>query len=328
MLDLRIDVRLCIMFFLASVPMQALADPLPAWKDTATKQEIISFVDKVTTKGAPEFVPDSERIAVFDNDGTLWAEKPIYFQLLYTIDRVKELAPQHPEWKKQEPFASVLKDDRDGVMQSGKKGLMQMIAATHAGMTVEEFSDSVTKWMAKAKHPQTGKPYTKMIYQPMLELLQYLRSKGFKTFIVSGGGIDFMRPWAEQTYGIPPEQVVGSSLQMKYEIKDGKPVLVKLAEIDHVDDKAGKPVGIERYIGRRPIFAGGNSDGDFEMLEWTTAKEGPSFGLLIHHTDAEREWAYDRDSHVGRLDRALEEAPQRGWTVVDMQADWDQVFVK
>jgi phosphoglycolate phosphatase-like HAD superfamily hydrolase len=314
--------------FLALIAsLSAQADPLPSWNDTATKKAIIDFVEEVTKQGSPNFVPEPKRIAVFDNDGTLWSEQPMYFQLFYVIDRVKELAPQHPEWETEEPFASLLKGDIKSVHSSGKEGLMKLLAATHAGMTTEEFTGSVSQWMATAKHPKSGKPFTKMIYQPMVELLAYLRANGFKTYIVSGGGIEFMRPWTEKTYGIPPEQVVGSSLKLKYEVKNGKPVLMKLAEIDLVDDRAGKPVGIQSHIGRRPIFAAGNSDGDFEMLEWTTAGDGPRFGLLVHHTDAEREWAYDRESSFGRLARGLDEAAGRGWTVVDMKRDWKEVFV-
>jgi phosphoglycolate phosphatase-like HAD superfamily hydrolase len=309
----------------ATIPSHA-ADPLPSWNDTAPKKAIIAFVEKVTQSGSPDFVPMPERIAVFDNDGTLWSEQPAYFQLLFVMDRVKALAPKHPEWKTEEPFASVLKGDMRGVAASGEKGLLKLVAATHARMTTDEFTKEVTDWIATAKHPTTGKPYTKMIYQPLVELLDYLRANGFKTFIVSGGGIEFMRPWAEATYGIPPEQIVGSSLKMKYEVRDGVPVLVKLPEIDLIDDGAGKPVGIQSHIGRRPIFAAGNSDGDFEMLEWTTAGSGPRFEMIVHHTDAAREWAYDRKSTFGKLDRALDEAPKRGWTLIDMKDDWKTIF--
>ncbi|MCA9077505.1 MAG: haloacid dehalogenase-like hydrolase [Planctomycetaceae bacterium] len=302
------------------------AEPLPSWNDSESKSAIIGFVKRVTDEASRDFVPVSKRIATFDNDGCLWSEQPMYFQLIFAIDRIKALAPQHPEWKAQEPFASVLKGDIKGVMASGEHGLMELIAATHAGMTIEEFDKIVREWTSTARHLKTGRLYTEMVYQPMLELLDYLRANGFKTFIVSGGGIEFMRPWAEQTYGIPPEQVVGSSLKMNYEVRDGTPVIVKLAEVDLIDDKEGKPVGIQSHIGRRPIFAAGNSDGDFQMLEWTTSGEGPRFGLIIHHTDAEREWAYDRDSHVGRLDRGLNEAPDRGWHIVDMKRDWKTIY--
>ena len=300
-------------------------DPLPSWNDTASKQAITAFVTKVTSEG-PDFVPPAERIAVFDNDGTLWAEQPFYFQAFYIFDRIKALAPQHPEWATEEPFASVLRGDLKGALAGGEHGLLAMAAATHAGLTSEEFSAAVNEWLATAKHPVTGKAYTDMVYQPMLELLDYLRANGFKTFIVSGGGIDFMRPWTERVYGIPPEQVVGTSLKAAYEVRDGKAVIVKLPELNFIDDKAGKPVGIHQHIGRRPIFAAGNSDGDFQMLEWTTSGTGPHFGLLIHHDDAQREYAYDRESHIGRLDRALSEAPARGWSVVSMKADWKRVY--
>ena len=298
------------------------ADPLPSWRDTGTKRSIIAFVEKVTREGAPDFVPVAERIATFDNDGTLWAEQPLYFQLFFALDRIKALAPAHPEWAEQEPFASLLKGDVKAALAGGEHALAQIVMATHAGLTTEAFEKVVTDWITTAKHPTTGKLYTEMVYQPMLELLSYLRAHGFKTYIVSGGGIEFMRPWTEKVYGIPPEQVIGSSGGLKYEVRDGKPVLLKLPEISHNDDKAGKPVGIQRHIGRRPIFAAGNSDGDFEMLEWTSTGPGPRFALIIHHTDAEREFAYDRDSSIGRLHRALDEGSARGWTIVNMKDDW------
>ncbi|MBI5757984.1 MAG: haloacid dehalogenase-like hydrolase [Planctomycetales bacterium] len=302
------------------------ADPLPSWNDGKAKQSIITFVEKVTKQGSPDFVPGPERIAVFDNDGTLWAEQPMYFQVLFIFDRIEELAPQHPEWKDKEPFASVLKGDVKAALAGGEHAIMEMAMATHAGMTTEEFEKIVKDWIATAKHPVTKRSYTEMVYQPMLELLAYLRENGFKTFIVSGGGIEFMRVWTEKVYGIPPEQVVGSSIKTKYELRDGKPVLVRLPEINFIDDKDGKPVGINQHIGRRPIAAFGNSDGDLQMLEWTTAGQGPRFGLIVHHTDAEREWAYDRESHIGRLNQALDEAPKRGWVVIDMKRDWKLIF--
>lgn len=304
------------------------ADPLPSWNDAAPKQDIISFVESVTKEGSTDFVPTPERIAVFDNDGTLWAEQPMYFQAIYIFDRIKQLAPRHPEWKEREPFASVLKGDLKAALAGGEKGLLEMTMATHAGLTSEEFNKSVTEWLATAKHPKTGMPFTDMVYQPMLELLTYLRANGFKTFIVSGGGIDFIRPWAEKAYGIPPEQVIGSSIKAKYEIRDGNPVIVKLPELNFIDDKGGKPVGIHHHIGRRPIFAAGNSDGDFEMLEWTTSGKGARLGMIIHHTDAEREFAYDRESHIGKLDRGLDEGPKRGWTMINMKNDWIKIFPK
>jgi phosphoserine phosphatase len=302
------------------------ADPLPAWNDSAPKRAIVAFVERVTSPGSPDFVPEPERIATFDNDGTLWAEQPMYVQLAFVLDRVKALAPQHPEWATEAPFAAVLAGDLHGAVAGGEKDLMKLVAATHAGLTTEEFAASVDDWIATARHPKTGKLHTEMAYRPMLELLAYLRANGFKTFIVSGGGIDFMRPWVESVYGIPPEQVVGSSLKMKLETRDGRPVLVKQAEIDLLDDKEGKPVGIESRIGRRPIAAFGNSDGDLQMLQWTMAGDGPRFALIVHHDDAGREWAYDRTSSIGKLDRAWDEAVAKGWTVVSMKDDWRSVF--
>ncbi len=304
------------------------ADPLPSWHDTAAKKSIVAFVQRTTTAGSPDFVPVPERIAVFDNDGTLWAEQPMYVQVFFMIDRVKALAPQHPEWKSKEPFASLLKGDMKAVAAAGEKGLLEMMAATHTGMTTEEFNKTVSDWIATARHPTTGKLYTEMVYQPMLELLAYLRTNGFKTFIVSGGGIEFMRPWTERVYGIPPEQVVGSSVKLKFEMRDGRPVLLKLPEIDLNDDKDGKPIGIQSHIGRRPIAAFGNSDGDLQMLQWTVAGGGARFALIVHHDDARREWAYDRTSHIGRLDKAWDEAKARGWTVVSMKEDWKAIFPK
>ena len=302
------------------------ADPLPSWNNGAAKKSITAFVAKVTKKGSPDFVPVTERIATFDNDGTLWAEQPMYFQLRFALDRVKALAPQHPEWKTKEPFQKLLSTPKEENVAVTERELMEVIMATHAGMTTEEFEKIVTDWIASAKHPQTGRLYTEMVYQPMLEVLAYLRANGFKTFIVSGGGIEFMRPWAERVYGIPPEQVIGSSGKLKYEMRGGKPVLVKLPEINFIDDKEGKPVGIQQHIGRRPIAAFGNSDGDRQMLQWTAAGPGVRFCLYVHHTDAQREWAYDRTSHIGRLDQGLDEAIAKGWTVVNMKDDWKTIF--
>ncbi len=304
------------------------ADPLPSWNDGAAKKSIIEFVEKVTKEGSPDFVPPNERIAVFDNDGTLWCEQPLYFQFLFAIDRVRALAPQHPEWKKQEPFNHVIAGDMKAFLAGGQKSLMTVMAASHAGMTTDDFDKIVKDWLCTARHPKTGRLYTEMVYQPMLELLAYLRTNGFKTFIVSGGGVEFMRCFAENSYGIPPEQVVGSSGKLKYEIRDGKPLLLKLPEVQFVDDKQGKPIGIETFIGRRPIAAFGNSDGDQQMLEWTTGGSGARFALLVHHDDAEREWAYDRNSDVGRLDRAWDEAKAEGWIVVSMKDDWKTIFPK
>jgi phosphoserine phosphatase len=299
---------------------------LPSWNDGEAKQSIVEFVEKVTKEGTSDFVPPAERIATFDNDGTLWAERPIYFQLFFAIDRVKAMAPQHPEWKDTEPFASLLDGDIEGALAGGMHAILEIGMATHAGMTAEEFEKIAKDWIATAKHPTTKRHYTEMVYQPMLELLAYLRANGFKTFIVSGGGIDFMRPWAEEVYGIPPEQVIGSSIKKEFEMRDGKPVLVRLPELNFLDDKKDKPVGINQHIGRRPIAAFGNSDGDLQMLQWTTAGQGARFALYVHHTDAEREWAYDRESHIGRLDKGLDEAKERGWTVVDMKQDWKVIF--
>jgi len=302
------------------------ADPLASWNDTGPKKAIIEFVEQVTRETSPNFVSVFERIAVFDNDGTLWAEQPMYFQGLFALDRVKALAPQHPEWKTKEPFASLLRGDLKTAFAGGERAMMEVVMATHAGMSTVEFEKIVQDWLATAKHPKTHKPYTEMVYQPMLELLAYLRANGFKTFIVSGGGVEFMRPWTEKVYGIPPEQVVGSSIKTKFELREGKPVLMRLAQLNFIDDKVGKPIGINDHIGRRPIAAFGNSDGDLQMLQWTTAGTGARFALLVHHTDAEREWAYDRKSSVGRLDKALDEGKAKGWTIVDMKNDWKTVF--
>ncbi|QDU28962.1 haloacid dehalogenase-like hydrolase [Anatilimnocola aggregata] len=304
----------------------APADPLPSWNDTNSKQSIIDFVMKVTKDGSPDFVPVAERIATFDNDGTLWCEMPIPVQLYFAIDRVKALAPKHPEWKEKQPFKGALEDDIKAIFTNGERGLFELMMASHAGMTTNEFEAIVKDWIATAKHPQFKRPYTELVYQPMLEVLTYLRANGFKTYVVSGGGIEFMRPWMEKVYGIPPEQIIGSSIETKYELRDGNPVLVRLPQLDFNDDKAGKPVAINRFIGRRPIMAFGNSDGDFEMIEWTTTAKGPRFGLIIHHTDAEREYAYDRKAGLGRLDKGLDEASKRNWTVVNMKDDWKTVF--
>jgi len=305
---------------------QDAADPLPSWNDTASRKAIIGFVTNVTRQGGTDFVPVSERIATFDNDGTLWGEQPIYVQGAFAFDRVKALASQHPEWTQTQPFKGVLEGDMKAVAASGEKGLLEIIGATHAGNTTEEFETIVRDWIGTARHPTTKRLYTEMVYQPMLEVLMYLRANGFKTFIVSGGGVEFMRPWAERVYGIPREQVIGSRIKVTYEPRNGRPVLLRLPEADFIDDHAGKPVGIHQVIGRRPIAAFGNSDGDFEMLEWTTSARGPRFGLIVHHTDAKREWAYDRASHIGTLMRALDEAPAHGWTIVDMQRDWKVIY--
>lgn len=315
-------------FFLLTVasPSFAQIDPLPSWNAGPAKTALIDFVAKVTTPGA-DFVPPAERIATFDNDGTLWTEKPVYFQVAFAMDRVKALAPLHPEWKTQEPFKSVLADDNAALAALGEKGLLQIIEATHSGMTTAEFTQAVTEWIATARHPRFHRLYTDLVFQPMLELMAHLRANGFKTFIVSGGGIEFMRPWTERVYGIPPEQVVGSSGVTKYEIHpDGTAVLIKEPKVEFVDDGPGKPEGINRFIGRRPILAFGNSDGDQQMLEWTAAGTGARFMGIVHHTDAVREYAYDRQSNVGKLDKAWDEAVRRKWIVVDMKNDWNAIF--
>ncbi|TAY08610.1 haloacid dehalogenase-like hydrolase (plasmid) [Rhizobium leguminosarum] len=305
----------------------AQSDPLPSWNDTASKVAIVSFVEKVTGQGSPDFVPETERIAVFDNDGTLWVEHPMYVQLAFALDRVKTLAPQHPEWKEAQPFKAALEGDMNALAASGEKGLVELIMTTHAGMTSSDFQKIVTDWLASARDLKFKRPYTELVYQPMVELLAYLRANGFKTFIVSGGGIEFMRPWAEKVYGVPPEQVIGSSIKTEFRMQDDTPTLYRLPEVNFIDDKAGKPVGINQQIGRRPIAAFGNSDGDLEMLQWTTMAGAPArLGVLIHHTDAKREYAYDRDTEFGRLDKALDAAAIAGWTVVDMKADWNKVF--
>ena len=302
------------------------SDPLPSWNEGPTKEAIINFVNEVTTEGSPNFVPEYLRIATFDNDGTLWSEMPFYFQLAFALDRVKAMAPDHPEWKNKQPFKAVLENDIKTVMESGMKGLMEIIMTTHAGMTTLEFEQIVTDWINAAKHPKTGMLYKDMVFQPMLELLDYLRANSFKTYIVSGGGIEFMRPWTEQVYGVPAEQVIGSSIKVKYEMTDAGPVLMRLPEINFIDDKDGKPVAINQFIGKRPIAAFGNSDGDLEMLQWTAAGDGKRLMLIVHHTDAVREWAYDRKSHIGQLDKALDAAIKNGWIIVDMKNDWKVIY--
>jgi phosphoglycolate phosphatase-like HAD superfamily hydrolase len=311
----------------ASAPdPSASPSTLASWNDTAATSAITAFVAKTTTPGSRDFVPPAERVAVFDNDGTLWAEQPAYVQAMFLVDRVKVLAPQHPQWKTEEPFASLLRGDLKAALAGGEPALAKLVGATHSGVTTDEFDRIVRDWLATARHPTTGRPYTQMVYQPMLELLEYLRANGYRTYIASGGGVDFMRAFAETVYGIPPEQVIGSTLGLKLETRDGKPAIVKTPEIDFIDDKEGKPIGIHRHIGRRPVMTFGNSDGDLAMLQWTAAGPGPRFCLIVHHTDAQREWAYDRTSHVGRLDKALDEARARGWTVVSMKDDWKRVY--
>jgi phosphoserine phosphatase len=304
----------------------AHADPLPSWNEGPARDAIQGFVERVTKPGGADFVPPAERIAVFDNDGTLWSEQPMYFQLAFAIDRVKTLAPQHPEWKTEQPFQAVLEGDMKALAASGEHGILELVMASHAGMTTDELAAIVRDWLATARHPRFQRPYTDLVFQPMLELLAYLRANGFETWIVSGGGVEFLRVFAEEIYGVPPQQVVGSSIETEFQLRGGRPVLVRLPKLDFVDDKGGKPVGIHKYIGRRPIAAFGNSDGDLQMLQWTTLDTGPRLGLLVHHTDAEREWAYDRDSAFGRLDAALDEAASRNWTLVDVKKDWKVVY--
>lgn len=311
--------------FMFTAATQA-ADPLPSWNEGKTKQAILKFVADVTEQGGPHYVPPEARIATFDNDGTLWVEYPLYTQVLFAFDRVKKLAPQHPEWKTQQPFKALLEGDMDTVGASGMEGLMQIILATHSGMTATEFAEQAGKWLRTTQDPKFKHPYVEMVYQPQLELLAYLRANGFKTFIVSGGGIAFMRPITEEAYGIPPEQVVGSSVVTEYQVKDGKPVLVRMPKINFIDDKAGKTVGIYQHIGRRPILAFGNSDSDMQMIQYTTAGEGRRLGLFVHHTDAQREYAYDRKGSVGTLNKALDQASANGWIIVDMKNDWNVIF--
>jgi phosphoserine phosphatase len=301
-------------------------DPMPSWNEGSNKKAIVDFVNAVTTKSNPAFVQPEDRIAVFDNDGTLWVEQPIYFQFYFTLDRIRKMAPQHPEWRTKEPYKSVLAGDLKKALGAGEKAIVELMMTTHAGMTTEEFDAIVNDWITTSRHPRFNKLYTECVYQPMLELMSYLRANGFKTFIVSGGGIEFMRPWTQRVYGIPPEQVIGSSVKTRLEVRNGHPVLLRLPLVNFVDDKEGKPVGIQQHIGKRPIAAFGNSDGDLQMLDWTTSGAGPRFGLIVHHDDATREWAYDRQSSVGRLSQALDVATDRNWFVVSMKNDWKKIF--
>jgi len=303
-----------------------VSDPLPSWIDGDTKSAIMDFVKDVTNAQSKNFIEISDRIATFDNDGNLWSEQPLYFQLVFAIDRIKTLAPEHPEWETEQPFKAVLEDDMATVLEHGTHGLVKLVMASHAGITTEEFEAIVKNWLSTTRHSRFDQPYNKLIYQPMLELLDYLRANDFKTFIVSGGGIEFMRSWVEEAYGIPKDQVVGSSIKTEFDYNDGNPVIRRLPEIEFIDDKEGKPVGINRFIGRRPVFASGNSDGDLQMLQYTTAGSGRRFALYLHHTDSVREYAYDRDSHIGRLDKGLEEAKEKGWTVINMKEDWKVIY--
>ncbi len=322
----RIDALPFLLIVLVVCPVRADRDPLASWNDTPARQSIMKFVAAVTDKDGARFVPPADRIAVFDNDGTLWCEQPAYPQFFFGMDRVRVLAPQHPEWKDREPFKSAVAGNLEGVLASGVRGLIELTAATHGGMTADEFDRIARDWLATAKHPRFQRPYTECVYQPMLELLAYLRANGFKTYIVSGGGLEFMRPWTERVYGIPPEQVIGSTTATRLELREGRPVIVRGLEIEWLNDQEEKPLAIQRIVGRRPIAAFGNSDGDLPMLRWTAGGDGERFCLFVHHTDAEREFAYDRQSPVGRLDQGLEHARKNGWTVVDMKTDWKRVF--
>jgi phosphoserine phosphatase len=316
-----------VLFFATAVGSQAqTVDPLPSWNAGVGKARIVAFVQAVSEPGGKDFVPPADRIAVFDNDGTLWSEQPMYFQLAFAIDRVKAMAPKHPQWKTKQPFKAAIEGDMKTLAAAGERGLLELVAASHAGLTTDEFAAVVKDWLATARHPKFNRPYTELTFAPMVELLAYLRANGFQTWIVSGGGIEFMRVFAEQAYGVPPQQMVGSSLELKYELRNGQPVLVQQPKVAFIDDKAGKPVGIHKAIGKRPIAAFGNSDGDFQMLEWTTSAAGARLGVLVHHDDAGREFAYDRKSPIGKLDRGLDEASARGWTVVSMKDDWNQVY--
>ncbi|MBB3021523.1 phosphoserine phosphatase [Microvirga lupini] len=326
-MDIRY-IRLGIMALVAGWISAAAAqtDPLPSWNDGSAKQAIIAFVTDVTREGSADFIPEPERIATFDNDGTLWIEQPIYVQFAFALDRVKALAPQHPEWKNTQPFKAVLEGDMATLAAAGEKGDVEIVAMTHAGMTPAEFQQTVKEWLTTAKHPRFGRRYDELVYQPMLEVIAYMRASGFKTFIVSGGGIEFMRAFAPERYGIPPSQIVGSSIVTTFERRDGRPTLFRLPKVNFVDDGPGKPVGINQHIGLRPVAAFGNSDGDLEMLQWTTDAGKRRLGVIVHHTDAEREYAYDRQSKVGRLDKALDAAALDRWTVIDMKRDWKTVF--
>lgn len=302
------------------------SDPLPSWNEGATKEAIMSYVEDVTDSNSQNFIPIGDRIATFDNDGNLWSEQPAYFQLFFAMDRIKAMAADHPEWKDQQPYKAVLEDDMKTLMSYGEKGLLEIVMATHGGITTDEFEQIVKDWLATSRHPRFDKPYNQLVYQPMLELLDYLRANDFKTFIVSGGGIEFMRPWTEEVYGIPTDQVVGSSVATEFDYNNGNPVIRRLPKLDFIDDKAGKPVGINKHIGKKPVFASGNSDGDLQMMQWADSNKYKSFQLYVHHTDAEREWAYDRESHIGKLDKGLDEATEKGWTVIDMKNDWKVIY--
>jgi len=301
-------------------------NPLPSWNECTSKAAIMDYVNDVTNPASKNFIPVAERIATFDNDGTLWSEQPMYFQLFFTLDRIKAMAPDHPEWKDQQPFKAVLENNMGELTKQGEHGLVELVMASHPGSSTDEFEKIVLNWITNARHPRFDKPFTELVYQPMLELLQYLRQNKFKTFIVSGGGLEFMRPWTEAVYGIPPEQVIGSNLKTSFSYNNGNPEIVMLPEMSFINDKEGKPVGIHKNIGRKPVLAVGNSDGDLQMLQWTASSNHKSLMVYVHHTDAEREWAYDRESHIGRLDKGLDEAKENGWTVIDMKKEWKIIY--
>lgn len=325
---LRWTARVLLITFtmLASAPVVAQDNPLPSWNEGPAKTAIIDFVERVTNQNGQDWVAPEDRVATFDNDGTLWSEQPIYFQGMFVFDRIKAMAPQHPEWREEQPFKAALEGDFQTLAAGGMASLNKLLMTTHAGMTTDEFAVIVTDWLKTARHPRFQQPYNELTFQPMVELIGYLQQSGFRTYIVSGGGVEFMRTWAEDAYGVPPERVIGSTIKLKYDLDNDKPVLRRLSEIEFIDDGPGKPVAIGRLIGKRPIFAAGNSDGDLQMLQWTTLASGPRFGLIVHHTDGEREWEYDRQSMVGKLDKALDEAPRRGWTIVDMKKDWATIY--
>ncbi|ANN72149.1 HAD family hydrolase [Bordetella bronchialis] len=320
------QVALCIVLALMAAGAMAQEALLPSWNDSPARRAIISFVQGAATENGEHFVPQADRIAVFDNDGTLWSEQPLYFELIYSLDEVKAMAPTHPDWKERQPYKAVLDNDREALAQAGRAGMLEIVGVTHTDMTTQAFLGDVRRWTKTARHPRFNQPYTKLIYAPMLELLDYLRANEFKTYIVSGGEVEFMRAWAQDAYGIPPEQVIGSTFVTEYLVRDGRPVLMRTPKLDHDNDGPGKPVSINRFIGRQPVFAFGNSDGDLQMLQWTADGSGKRFAGLVHHTDAVREWAYDRDSKIGRLDKALDEARLRGWAVVDMKTDWKWIY--
>jgi len=307
-------------------PKQEVKDPLPSWNDVSSKKEILAFVRTATDKNHPNFIPVADRIATFDNDGNLWSEQPAYFQLFFAIDRVKAMAKDHPKWKEEQPFKAVLENDMETLAKQGEKGLIQLVMATHAGSTTEEFENDVQEWIKIAKHPTKNVTYDKLVYQPMLELLQYLRANDFKTYVVSGGGVDFMRAFVTEIYGIPKEQIIGSRIKTEFDYNNGNPVIKRLPALEFIDDKDGKPLNIQKIIGKKPVFASGNSDGDLQMLQWTSSSKYKSFMLYVHHTDSIREWAYDRDSHIGRLDKGLDQAKKDGWTVIDMENDWKIIY--